>query len=83
MYRQTNINSYIKVKLKAEGHEILRREREELRKSFPKLEPYAPKVDEAGYTSFQMWDFMRRFGKHISLGCVPPFETVVEIETES
>ncbi|MGG3307336.1 hypothetical protein ABER23_07905 [Paenibacillus lautus] len=84
---QVNLNEYVKVKLTDHGISILKKERAELNKRFAErgltgFGEYEPKVDEDGYTSFQLWDLMQRLGPHISIGCQLPFETNVILNSE-
>lgn len=85
-YRETNLNYKIKVKLKPEAIEELRRQHDELYDSIgkPGLYPFnPPAVDEEGYSTFQLWSFMQDFGNTITLGRIPMFETGVKIEVET
>lgn len=75
-----NINDSIKVKLNDHGMEILREEHEYYRERMPKLGDFVDRRDEDGYMKFQLWDFMARFGKHITLGSIPPFDTEIILE---
>lgn len=84
-YKETNLNYYIKVKLTEKGKEIYRyrfnkNDIEELEKFG--IEPLEPKVDEEGYTEFQMWDFMRIFGKHFHMIGDIPCETNVLVQVK-
>ena len=78
-----NINGYVKVKLTDKGREILKKEHESLVKefgvSFIGDHPFLPTEDENGYGEWQLWRLMETFGKHIYMGCDPPFETTIEI----
>lgn len=85
-FKKTNINYKIKVKLKPEAIEELRRQHEDLYNSIGKPAPYpfkAPEVDEEGYSTFQLWSFMQDFGHTLTLGRIPIFETEVKIEVET
>lgn len=57
-YKKTNLNYYIKVKLTEDGINYLRKQYEDFC-------PYH--IDGEGYAEFQMWDFMRIFGKKMSM----------------
>ena len=75
-----NINNYVLVKLNEIGEEELKRQHEELMIIAPKLGPYEPrKVDEDGFSKWQMWDLMHTFGHMVSLGSKVPFETTIII----
>ena len=83
-YKETNLNYHIKVKLTEKGREIYTRYLNDLEeeyeidsKDLPKIE-----VDENGYTEFQMWEFMRLFGKHFSMIGENPCETNIMIEVK-
>ena len=77
-----NINESVKVKLNDFGKALLKNERAALRERFPKLDPdplVNMRTDAEGYTSFQLWDLMKRFGSHIGLGLPLPFDAVIKI----
>lgn len=76
---EVNFNDQVKVKLTDYGLSILQQERESLNKRIRSmggegLGPYAPKTDEEGYTTFQIWDLMNRLGAFMALGKKVPFE---------
>ena len=78
-----NINEYVKVKLTDKGRAIHKKQYEELFASCPELMNYRPPREDAdGWSKWQLWDLMQRFGPHISLGVEVPFETEIEIETK-
>lgn len=68
--KSLNINSTVKVKLTETGKQILKQEHE---KSFgvnsPKF-PFILNEDIFGYSEFQLWDLMEKFGPHDGL-CKP------------
>lgn len=74
----SNLNNYIKVKLTEYGRVIYRN-------SFVKLGLPEPKirVDEDGYTRFQMHVFINVFGEYIHIGCDLPCLPDVQIEVET
>lgn len=75
-----NLNETVRVKLKPEGIEILRKRHEEYRSKIPSFGEFKPPVtDEEGWSKWQLWDFMRTFGPHISMGRIPSFETTIDI----
>lgn len=51
---------------------------------FPNLHRCFKKVDENGYSSFQLWDFMNIYGKYFFMECrksnnvIDPLEIVYE-----
>lgn len=76
---EVNFNEEVKVKLTEHGISILRAERERLNERIALsggtgFGDYEPKVDDEGYTSFQIWDLMQRLGPHIGVGKPEPFE---------
>ncbi len=78
-----NVNYWVKVKLKENGIAELERQHEELQKMFPKVGKFkSPKMDEHGYSMFQMHDLMNRFGHMMQLGLDCPFETTIIICAE-
>lgn len=79
--RSLNLNDTVRVKIKPEGVELLRREYEARFADYPKVGPYTPpKVDNDGYSRWQLWSFMQDFGPHIHLGMLPPFETEILLD---
>ena len=64
-----NLNDFIKVKLNDRGKDIFYHRFDEIIEQFPRigLEPHMPKVDENGYTMFQIWEFMELYGVHIGM----------------
>ncbi len=75
-----NINDYVKVKLTERGLKIHREKYDDLDRRmnglFSKHYPYTtPTVDSEGYSKWQLWDLMQRFGTHINLCGELPFET--------
>ena len=73
---KVNINEYVKVKLTEEGFAILRQQHQDFWESIGKPEhPYIePKVDEEGYSKFQLHVLMNQFGSHMRLGRLSPFD---------
>lgn len=76
-----NANEYVQVRLTDHGRKIVK---EDYDNNFPlhlrDKYPFEPKKEDAeGYCKFQMWDFMRIFGPHLSLGAVNPFEMEIKI----
>ena len=73
-----NINCQVKVKLTEFGKNLwLERYRRY------NIEPSPMKVDENGYTSFQLWDLMYLFGEHVGIGKDLPFETEILIDKQN
>ena len=75
-YVECNVNNRVKVKLTEDGQAIVR-------EHYAKILGYAAGVmaDEEGYTSFQVYEFMKIFGNHMSLGRKLPFDACILIET--
>jgi hypothetical protein len=77
-----NINHDVRVKLSYSGRETLRRQHEELKRTFPKLPDFKERAtDDEGYTKFQMWDLMSTLGPQCTLGKPSPFDTEILIDT--
>lgn len=75
-----NFNQSVKVKLTDEGVNILREQYEELERHYRErtgkdtVEPFVHKTDEEGYSSFPIWQLMKKFGPHIVVGKPEPFK---------
>jgi hypothetical protein len=81
MHFKFNFNQLVKVRLKQEGIDILRQQHDEFRSKYKglRLSPFTINIDDEGYTSFQMWDLMQRFGEYMTLGFDTPFHLDVII----
>lgn len=82
MNYKVNINEEVKVKLTPFGIQVLKEQRDELNERIigrggKAIKDYAPSVDKDGYTKFQLWDLMNRFGDLMHLGSQIPFETTI------
>ena len=77
-----NMNEKVKVKLTAYGHKILRENFDALMKGnpFASMKFTEPKVDEQGYTEFQLWELFQEFGYKINIGFCNLFETDIVFE---
>ena len=77
-----NLNEQIKVKLTDYGRDIFYHRHDEFNKRFSfLLPPHYPEVDENGYSTFQLWDFMNIYGEYINIGSrnvVQPLEIIYE-----
>jgi hypothetical protein len=64
-----NLNDHIKVKLNDKGKDIYYHQYDELLRTFPRcgIKPEMPKVDENGYTIFQIWHFMELYGEYMGM----------------
>lgn len=64
-YVPFNINDHVKFKLNALGIDVLVMRHQELS---PHRKFEMPHIDEEGYITMQMWDFIQSFGEYIGLG---------------
>lgn len=70
--KKINWNSTVKVKLTDFGREIYYHQYDEFNlraigRGTSLLEPMYPKVDDNGFTDFQLWKFMQLYGRHIGM----------------
>lgn len=80
-----NVNDYVKVKLNEKGINIYLERNQHLRDMMSKYYNHEyvvkpPKIDEEGFTKFQMWDLMQLYGPYLGLGMDLPFETEILLE---
>lgn len=76
-----NINHYVKVKLTEKGIEILKEQHNDIQKYALLLPDFEePQKDDDGYTKFQLWELMLKFGNHLYNGCEVPFHPEIIIE---
>ena len=73
IYQKTNLNNYIKVKLTEKGIDILKQRYGT---------DYPINIDNEGYTKFQMWDFARLFGEHMSMVFCLVCQTNIMVQVE-
>ena len=78
---KVNLNDCIKVKLNDFGKDIYYRQYAEINEKIrclggKPIESTMPKVDEEGYTKFQMWQFMNIYGEYMIMGSTPVLETL-------
>jgi len=79
-----DMNGYVKVKLNKEGDRILKESHDRLYYGISiKREYKAISKDKDGYSKFQLWELMSQFGEHISMGCIPPFDTEIIVGDEA
>jgi len=81
-----NVNHYVRVKITQHGKECLRKNYDDLAKSYGGKLGFKfrlPKADDDGWTQFQMHDLMANFGQHMYCGCKIPFKTEIEILLEN
>ena len=81
-----NLNDWIKVKLTDFGKMIYYHQYDNINKFMGKefCKPKLPKVDEDGYTEFQLWCFMELYGNHMGMtlpNVIEPLEIIVKQET--
>lgn len=74
-----NINNQVKVRLTNFGKEIIRDTNDKMSRLLgEKVALY--KVDEEGYTTFQMYQLMNIFGQYMNVGIVEvPFQLDIKI----
>lgn len=77
-----NMNCIVKVKLNDKGRDIYYHQFDKYNQ--PDLfKPRFPKVDETGYSEFQLWNLMEIFGEYMKMGCETPFDNLnVYIEAD-
>lgn len=63
-----NLNDWVKVKLTDLGKEIYYHQFDDVIKAGAKIKPSFPRVDEQGFSYFQLWGFMELYGKHLGNG---------------
>lgn len=66
------INDMVKVKLTPHGVDIFYHQFDELNKQIvahggKPLEPMMPRIDNDGFTEFQLWHFIQLYGAHIGM----------------
>ena len=72
-----NMNNSVKVKLNDIGHAELKRQHDELYADLKIDKEYIKRTtDSDGYSSFQMYNLMNRFGHMMVMGHQTPFETL-------
>ena len=79
-----NINNYVHVKLTEAGLTELKRQHEQLSKyirgGLGDWKP--PKTDSDGFSKFQMYNLMNRFGHMLHCASKAPFEMTIRIEEQ-
>lgn len=79
-----NLNDMVKFKLTDRGKDIWRHRYDDIfRNRSINWEPTMPKVDEDGYTTCQLHDFMWTFGKYMTVGMknvIEPIDLIFEVE---
>jgi hypothetical protein len=76
-----NINNYVSVRLTDDGHKELKRQHDSLNLQLNGRlgEWKGVKEDADGWSRWQMWDLMNRFGHMLSLGSVMPFDPLIMV----
>lgn len=85
-----NLNEIVKFKLTPLGADIYYHRYDALNQKIIKnggqpLPPRLPRVDDKGYTSMQLWEFMETYGEHMGLTqpvVVQPLEIIYTIDDE-
>ena len=80
-----NLNDTVKVRLTDLGKDIYYHQYDNLNRQAGRAicEPKFPDVDEEGYTSFQLWDFIRLYGGYIGMArpnVIEPLDIVCPIQ---
>lgn len=85
-YLAFNLNAYVRVKLTEHGREMLRQRADYINKALhdrgcdARVEYDDIAEDADGWSEWQLWDLMHKFGDHVSHGTVHmPFETDMQI----
>ena len=81
-----NLNDEIKVKLTEHGKDIYYHQYDRLNTALGRevCKPSYPKVDEDGYTTFQLWCFMELYGVHMGMtlpNVIEPLDIVFDEPT--
>ena len=81
-----NLNDGIKVKLTEHGKDIYYHQYDQINTAFGRevCKPGYPKVDEDGYTTFQLWCFMELYGVHMGItlpNVIDPLDIVFDAPT--
>lgn len=73
-----NINENVKVKLTDKGKDIYFHQYDD----YPTINASYPKVDNNGYTRFQLWDLMKLYGSYMGLCKDLVFETTIILDNK-
>ena len=81
-----NLNNDIKVKLTEHGKDIYYHQYDRFNTALGRevCKPSYPKVDEDGYTTFQLWCFMELYGVHMGMtlpNVIEPLDLVFDAPT--
>ena len=75
-FRGFNVNDQVKVRLTDHGRQVLFDEDQAWRLR----DGSSNEEDPDGWSTWQLWDLMATFGKHIYHGCDVPFETEMLVQ---
>lgn len=79
-WMEFNVNHQVRIRLTDAGRQILRDNYERLFAGSPLADEYRELASDADHwVPMQLWQVMQDFGPQISLGCIPPFETSIQI----
>lgn len=75
-----NLNDIVRIKLSPLGREIYKEYWISAFAGFPSIFDFKPKNEDMdGWSEWQLWDLIAVFGNHVYMGCVPVFETEIQI----
>lgn len=85
-----NLNDKVKFRLTLWGKEVYSHRFDEVNEKLKDrgvqpITPHLPKLDEDGYCSMQLWDFMNTFGRYIGMALpnvVEPLDIIFEMKEE-
>ena len=82
--RYFSVNEKVKVKLTDLGRIILEADHSARLKETSVESSYIPPVeDENGWSEWKLWELMASFGKYLGSGFGAPFETTIQIASDS
>lgn len=77
--KEFNINHYVWVKLTDRGRKLINTYYDELNFRYPHGVKFTL-TEVNGWSRWQMWDLMEKFGKYCGLGVEIPFETTIRFD---
>jgi repressor LexA len=78
-----NLNDRVCVKITEDGMAALKSQHEELKSLIPMIGDFnPPKTDDEGWSRWQLWTLMERFGGLIGPTMPTPFETTIRLDVE-
>ncbi len=84
-FYEFNLNSWIRVRLNERGYQRLKDANNAIYgglEDAPSITTYKARADKDGYSKFQAWEFMEKFGPVTSIGMAQHFETGILIESK-